>query len=93
METEREEYGDDSELIAPEEIDLSLDRDSTWLLTSSIGPCAGNLHIKVTCNLRRHDNLLKYASKNVQVQLCETFTAARRCETSAESRFVLHVSC
>ena len=65
METEREEYGDDSELIAPEEIDLSLDRDSTWLLTSSIGPCAGNLLIKVTCNLRRHDNLLKYASKNV----------------------------
>ena len=82
-----------TELIAPEEIDLGLDRDSTWLLTSSIGPCAGNLHIKVTCNLLRHDNLLKYASKNVQVQLCETFTAARRCKTSAESRLVLHVSC
>ena len=69
METKREKYGDDSELIAPERIDLSLDRDATWLLTSSINPCAGNLHIKVTSTLRRHDNPLKYSSKNVQVQL------------------------
>ena len=39
METEREEYGDDSEMIAPERIILSLDLDATWLVTSSIGLC------------------------------------------------------
>ena len=50
METEREEYGDDSEMIAPESLDL----DATWLVTSSIGLCAGKLHIMVTATLRRH---------------------------------------
>ena len=54
METEREEYGDDSEMIAPERIILNLDLDATWLVTSSIGLCAGKLHIMVTATLRRH---------------------------------------
>ena len=54
METEREEYGDDSEMIAPERIILSLDLVATRLVTSSIGLCAGELHIMVTSTLRRH---------------------------------------
>ena len=77
METEREEYGDDSELVAPEEIDLSLDRDSTWLLTSSIGPCAGNLHIKVVVNDTQSDSIqyLNFAKKwfiQYSIQYCFT---------------------
>ena len=75
-------------MIAPERIILSLDLDATWLVTSSTGLCAGKLHIMVTSTLRRII-LLKYASNNVQVHLCEMFTAARRCETSAESRLGL----
>ena len=42
METEGEECGDDNGLIPLGEIDLSLNQDATWLLTSSfIDPCSG----------------------------------------------------